>query len=111
MEGARCCATCHLGVKGMSERVSDFKHRTPKQNTPSWKSFLEKELADQIRKHLFRKGFQSAVHLEYLFRGFKKFLPKISLQTFAYSITKTSCNIYHSYAMKRLFFLQTRRHR
>ena len=33
----------------------------------------------------------------------KKFLPKIPLQIFAYLITKASCNIYHSYAMKRLF--------
>ena len=33
----------------------------------------------------------------------KKFLPKIQLQFFAYLITKASCNIYHSYAMKRLF--------
>ena len=33
----------------------------------------------------------------------KKFLPKIRLQIFAYLITKASCNIYHSYAMKRLF--------
>ena len=38
----------------------------------------------------------------------KKFLPNIPHQIFAYLITKASCNIYHSYAMKRLF-LQTRR--
>ena len=26
VEGARCCPTCHLGVKGTSDRVSDIRH-------------------------------------------------------------------------------------
>ena len=56
--------------------MTDFKHRTPKQNTPSRKSFLEKKLADQFIKHLFRKGFQSVVHLECLFCGCQEIVAK-----------------------------------